>query len=92
MKFLFTPALIALSLVSNVVPVSAHHVWPVNNNKLVTVKGTVVDFDWANPASRDHAEGSGQRWTDGELEGWRPRSQPDGKPMGGRKQRSSRAT
>jgi hypothetical protein len=38
-----------LALVSVVVPLSAHHAWPVSYEKLVTVKGTVVEFMWANP-------------------------------------------
>jgi Family of unknown function (DUF6152) len=28
---------------------SAHHQWPVERDRLVTVKGTVTDFVWANP-------------------------------------------
>lgn len=28
---------------------SAHHSWPINNSKLVTVKGTVTMVYWANP-------------------------------------------
>ena len=28
---------------------SAHHQWPVSRDRLVTVKGTVTDFVWANP-------------------------------------------
>ena len=36
-------------LVSVVAPLSAHHSWPVRNDRLVTVKGTVIDFVWANP-------------------------------------------
>jgi hypothetical protein len=31
------------------IPLSAHHSWPVNFQKLVTVKGTVTDFTWENP-------------------------------------------
>ena len=27
----------------------AHHAWPVSMDKLVTVKGTVVEFNWSNP-------------------------------------------
>ena len=30
-------------------PLSAHHAWPVSYSKLVTVKGTVTAFTWANP-------------------------------------------
>lgn len=42
----FRAFLIALAFVS---ALSAHHSWPVNTTKLVTVKGTVTAFDWANP-------------------------------------------
>ncbi|HLK49240.1 MAG TPA: DUF6152 family protein [Bryobacteraceae bacterium] len=49
MKVLGIPALVMLALVSAAVPVSAHHSWPVNMDRLVTVKGTVTEFDWANP-------------------------------------------
>lgn len=44
MKILRIPVLIVL-----VMPLWAHHSWPVNTGRLVTVKGTVVDFEWANP-------------------------------------------
>jgi hypothetical protein len=30
-------------------PVLAHHAWPVDRSKEVTVKGTVAGFNWANP-------------------------------------------
>jgi len=40
---------IALALFQAPVPLSAHHAWPVNEKSLVTVKGTVVDFQWGNP-------------------------------------------
>ena len=49
MKALCVPAFVVFALVSAVVPLSAHHSWPVNNNRLVTVKGTVIEFMWANP-------------------------------------------
>lgn len=29
--------------------VSAHHSWPVNMDRLVTVKGTITRVEWANP-------------------------------------------
>ena len=31
------------------VTLSAHHTWPVNNERLVTVRGVVLSFAWANP-------------------------------------------
>jgi hypothetical protein len=49
MKTLCVPAFVILTLVSAVVPLSAHHSWPVSFDRLVTVKGTVTDFVWANP-------------------------------------------
>ena len=42
-------ATIVLALVLAAIPLSAHHSWPVNFQKLVTVKGTVTDFTWENP-------------------------------------------
>ena len=30
-------------------PASAHHAWPIDRSKEVTVKGTVTAFNWSNP-------------------------------------------
>jgi hypothetical protein len=49
MKTLCVPAFVILTLVAAVMPLLAHHSWPVSFDRLVTVKGTVVDFRWANP-------------------------------------------
>ena len=49
MKTLCVPAFVILTLVSAVMPLSAHHSWPISYDRLVTVKGTVVGFKWANP-------------------------------------------
>jgi hypothetical protein len=49
MKALFVPAIAVLVLVSAAIPLSAHHSWPVSNDHLVTVKGKVIEFMWANP-------------------------------------------
>ena len=49
MKTLCVPAFVILTLVSAVMPLSAHHSWPVSFDHLVTVKGTVMEFVWANP-------------------------------------------
>ena len=49
MKTLCVPAFVILTLVSAVMPLSAHHSWPVSYTRLVTVKGTVIEFVWANP-------------------------------------------
>ena len=49
MKAFCFPAFVILTLVSAAAPLSAHHSWPVNFERLVTVKGTVIEFAWANP-------------------------------------------
>jgi hypothetical protein len=49
MKAFYIPAWITLALIPVALPLSAHHSWPVNQQRLVTVKGTVVDFQWGNP-------------------------------------------
>src|SRR5260221_5006137 len=49
MKALCIRAFFAIALVSAVIPLSAHHSWPVSNDRLVTVKGKVIEFMWANP-------------------------------------------
>ena len=49
MKAVLVPGFLVLTLLSAAVPLSAHHQWPVSRARLVTVKGTVIDFVWANP-------------------------------------------
>ena len=49
MKTFCVPSLIILLLVSAVMPLAAHHSWPITYDRLVTVKGKVVEFKWANP-------------------------------------------
>ena len=49
MKTIYVPAFVILTLISAAVPLSAHHSWPVSMDRLVTVKGTVTEFAWANP-------------------------------------------
>jgi hypothetical protein len=49
MKNLCVPGFVILTLVSAVMPLSAHHSWPVSRDRLVTVKGRVIEFRWANP-------------------------------------------
>ena len=67
MKTLCVPAFVILTLVSAVVPLSAHHSWPVSFDRLVTVKGTVVEFKWANPHPMITLE---VQATDGRTERW----------------------
>jgi hypothetical protein len=49
MKILCVPGFVVLTLVSAAMPLSAHHSWPISRDRLVTVKGTVMEFKWANP-------------------------------------------
>ena len=49
MKTLLAPVFVLLALGSAAVPLSAHHSWPVNTSRLVTVKGTVTELAWENP-------------------------------------------
>jgi hypothetical protein len=63
-------------------PLSAHHSWPVSFDRLVTVKGTVIQFVWANPHPMMTLEvqtndGRTEKWTAGgpaiirmEANGW----------------------
>ena len=68
MKAFCVPAFVILMLVCVAAPLSAHHSWPVNMDRLVTVKGTVVDFDWANPHPMMTLEVQG---SDGRPEKWK---------------------
>lgn len=48
-------------------PVLAHHSWPVNNTRAVTVTGTVTGYDWGNPHVMIGLDVKAQ---DGTLEKW----------------------
>jgi len=65
MKALLASVLVILALVA-ARPLSAHHSWPVNTSRLVTVKGTVVEFAWENP----HPMITLEVRTDGKPETW----------------------
>ena len=67
MKTLCISGFVILTLVSAVMPLSAHHSWPVNFDRLVTVKGTVVEFVWANPHPMMTLE---VQANDGRMERW----------------------
>ena len=60
-------ATIVLALVLAAIPLSAHHSWPVSFEKLVTVKGTVMDFAWENPHPMMTLE---VKTDDGKVEKW----------------------
>ena len=67
MKALCVPASIVLALVCAVMPLAAHHSWPVSNDRLVTVKGKVIEFVWANPHPMMTLE---VQANDGRMEQW----------------------
>lgn len=48
MKATLIPGFVILLLAGGA-SLAAHHAWPVSYSRLVTVKGTVVDFTWSNP-------------------------------------------
>ena len=70
MKALRVPVSIVLALacaVMAVMPLAAHHSWPVSNDHLVTVKGKVIEFVWANPHPMMTVE---VQASDGRMEKW----------------------
>ena len=67
MKALLAPVFCILALVSGAAPLSAHHSWPVSYSQLVTVKGTVTEFMWANPHPMITLE---VKTSDGAIEKW----------------------
>ena len=73
MKALWVPVLVVLALVFAAVPLSAHHSWPVSMDRLVTVKGTVTEFDWANPHPMISLD---VQTTDGRTEKWKVGARP----------------
>ena len=66
-NILVVSAIVILGLAALTLPVSAHHSWPVNMDKLVTVKGTVMEFAWENPHPMITLE---VRTDDGKVEKW----------------------
>jgi len=67
MKTLLVSVVVTLAVVASAVSLSAHHSWPVNMDKLVTVKGTVMEFAWENPHPMITLE---VRTDDGKVEKW----------------------
>jgi hypothetical protein len=58
---------IVIGLVAVAVPLAAHHAWPVDMTKLVTVKGSVTEFVWENPHPMITLE---VQASDGKTEKW----------------------
>ncbi len=48
-------------------PLSAHHAWPVDRSKEVTVQGTVTGYNWSNPHVMIDLE---VKAADGKIEKW----------------------
>src|SRR6516162_11884655 len=67
MRVLLASVLVILAVVSGAVPLSAHHSWPVSTSRLVTVKGTVIEFAWENPHPMITLE---VRAEEGQVEKW----------------------
>jgi hypothetical protein len=67
MKTLLVSVVVTLAVVASAVSLSAHHSWPVNMDKLITVKGTVMEFAWENPHPMITLE---VRTDDGKVEKW----------------------
>jgi hypothetical protein len=82
MKALLVSVVVTLALVHSAVSLSAHHAWPLNQSQLVTVKGSVVRFEWGNPHPMitlevPAADGKVEKWLVGgpainrmEANGW----------------------
>jgi hypothetical protein len=59
-----------LVLVAAATPSFAHHSWPVDTSREITVKGTVTGYDWGNPhvmmgLDVKDASGTIQKWNVG---------------------------
>jgi len=67
MKALRVVSFAALMLAAAGVQLSAHHSWPVNMDRLVTVTGTVTRVAWANPHPMYTIEVQGEN---GQTEEW----------------------
>ena len=67
MKALLATVFVIVALVTAAAPLSAHHSWPVNTSRLVTVKGTVKELAWENPHPMITLE---VQTEDGKLEKW----------------------
>jgi hypothetical protein len=78
-RALFALGIIAVAAAS---PLLAHHSWPVDTSKAVTVSGTVTSYEWGNPhvmmgLDVKTGDGSTEKWNVGgpsttrmEANGW----------------------
>ena len=84
-KTMFSSAIV-IAVLAATLPISAHHSWPVDMSKLVTVKGTVTEVMWENPHPMFTLEvrtsdAKTEKWTVGgpainrmEANGWTPKT------------------
>lgn len=84
-KTMFSSAIV-IAVLTAALPISAHHSWPVDMSKLVTVKGTVTEVMWENPHPMFTLEvrppdAKTEKWTVGgpainrmEANGWTPKT------------------
>ena len=66
MRTLQTLALAAIGALVVTGPLRAHHDWPVDRSRQITLQGTVTAFTWANP----HVTIALEVQTDGAVEKW----------------------
>jgi len=57
----------AIGILAAASPSFAHHSWPVDTSREVTVKGTVTGYNWTNPHVMIGLEVTG---TDGKIQKW----------------------
>ena len=60
-------ALGAVGILAAASPLFAHHSWPVDTGREVTVKGTVTGYNWTNPHVMMGLDVTG---TDGKIQKW----------------------
>jgi hypothetical protein len=58
---------LAAGIVAAATPLAAHHSWPVDTNREITVKGTVTGYNWTNPhvmigLNVEGANGKMEKW------------------------------
>lgn len=66
MRALQTLALTAIGVLVSASPLPAHHAWPVDRSRQITLQGTVTAFTWSNP----HVTIALEVQTDGAVEKW----------------------
>src|SRR5947208_14811667 len=77
---------LVVALAVATIPLAAHHSWPISYDQVVTVKGTVTEFNWSNPhpmmtLNVRTPDGKVEKWSAGgpainrmEANGWNART------------------